>query len=250
MLLHNTFIHVLASDSMPAKRKQSTKEPESTLLPQRDYIEIALRFANHPKFQTVHEAQSIMWDVAGRDFDIAGPSGRDNYWNKWLCLINQEQDNLRRLLGNVLGDGDLPDDLEHTINVMMADKIRVIAQLESGHLRLHYEIAGVVSAAHLGVALLLHNDLESRLRKCGQCFRFFLAEGKRNRAKFCRGECADMNKAEKNAERQRVFNMRKWLEENEPKTLSRIDSLRKRKGDEAYKAELKSAYMKSKKRRK
>lgn len=242
-----TTLYVRERESMTSKRQQRKKASSNALLPERSYIDIALEFANHPHFKSVQDAQSIYRKVSGISFDVVGPD-RSDYWKKWLEIIHREQRVVRQIFESIVEFPDLPVGLENLINRSLVDKIKVRAKLTDGRLQLHYDVAGIVGAAPLGVALLIHNDMADRLRQCGQCARFFLAEGNRNRARFCRGECADLNKTEKNAERQRVFNMCKWLREHDPEMLAHLESIRKEIGEQAYKAKLNSEYMKSKKR--
>lgn len=231
-----------------SKRQGRKKVTSNALLPERSYIDTALEFANSFPFGSVNEAQAIYREVTGISFDVVGPD-RSDYWKNWLSKIRKEQRAVREILDSIVEFPDIPPGLENLINRIFVDKIRIRAKLSDGLLQLHYDVAGILGAAPLGVAFLVHSDMARKLRKCGQCARFFLAEGNKNRAMFCRGECAELNKAERNTERQRVFNMRQWLRKHEPETLSQIDALREKQGTEAYKAELRIAYTNSKKRR-
>lgn len=208
---------------MPARRKPDQMEPGKALLPERSYIDVALEFANHQRFKTVEEAQSIYRKVSGIESEVVGPD-RPDYWDNWLKDIRQEQTIVRNALISIVEYPDIPTVLEQTLNGALVGKLVVKAKLVGGRLQLHYEIAGVLGAAALGVAFLLHTDMAGQLRQCGWCAKFFLAEGIRNRAKFCRGQCAEENKAEKNRKRQLRHYQRTWLEENDPKVLADVEA--------------------------
>ena len=187
---------------MPARRKPDQTKPGKALLPERSYIDIALEFANHQWFKSVQDAHSIYRKVSGIKSEAVGPD-RPDYWDNWLKDIRQEQIIVRNALISIVESPDIPTVLEQTLNLALVGKLVIRAKLVRGRLQLHYEIAGVLGAAALGVAFLLHTDMAGQLRQCGWCAKFFLAEGVRNRAMFCRGECAAENKAERNRERQR-----------------------------------------------
>ena len=187
---------------MPAKRKPEESGQGKALLPERSYIDIALEFANHHRFDTVEQAHSIYREISGIESEVVGPD-RPDYWNNWLKDIRREQTIVRNALISIVANPDVPAVLEQTLNLALVNKIAAKVKLVGGELQLHYEVVGVLGAAALGVAFLIHTNMAGQLRQCGWCAKFFLAEGIRNRAKFCRGECADENNAEKNRERQR-----------------------------------------------
>lgn len=187
---------------MPSKRRPTRIGPGTALLSERSYIDIALEFANHQGFQSVEEAQSIYGKASGIESEVVGPD-RPDYWDAWLQKIRQEQTIVRNALISIVENPDVPAVLEQTLNLALVDEIKVKVKLVGGRLKLHYDVVAVLGAAALGVAFLIHTDMAGQLRQCGWCARYFLAEGIRNRAKFCRGECADQNNAEKNRERQR-----------------------------------------------
>lgn len=183
---------------MPSDRSQKRKNARKALHEERYFIDKALAFANSVLANSVEEAEELLLGDFGIQFEVEGPS------HKWLEAIHREQGLVRHLLAEIVEDPTLSQKLRRTINRLWLNNVGARPQLgENGQITFTYAMTGITDAARLGVALLFPTGLAARLRKCGQCGNFLLAEGQATRTQFCPGECAKLNELEKSRERRR-----------------------------------------------
>lgn len=200
---------------MARQREQGPKQAKPALqsdaseglpLPARAYVDMALEFANQVYAGSVAEAERVFWSPLGIRFEVQG-DGRP------MDRLRGHQRRIREMLAQISREPGLSPAREREINRWLGSEVQVRIGFAKSRITSAYLATSVTAAAALGVALLFELELAGRLRECEHCGRFFLAEGKRHRARFCPGECAEMNRAEKNAERQRRFQQRKKEQE-------------------------------------
>ena len=187
--------------TMSEQRSQNKMRSDEALFSERHFIEVTLAFANNVFASSVKGAESIFWNSLGFEFDVVGPI------DAWGRNIRTWQRRIRYLLRDIAEDPSLSPELEKKINRQVLNRVQARPQLHDGHMTMSYQTTDVVQAARLGVALLFHTGLATRLRECERkgCGKFFLAEGKRSRTKYCPGKCAKDEQREKNATRQAKF---------------------------------------------
>ena len=162
--------------------------------------------------------------------------------------LKRERRMTRAILRQVVDDPVLSHGLEKKINNWLKDERLCQLQFEDRELVSRFEtrwdLKGVIQEAKLGIALLFATDRAKFLRECEACENLFLAEGKRNRAKYCMPLCdeaIELKNKHRNKRQSEFRHRRKWLKENDPAAYAAVA---------AGKIDLKTAYDKSRRRRK
>ena len=193
----------------------------------RYYIEMAVQFANED-LSSVKLAEGMRYPVLGilsASLRIEIEHHEVDPSSEWLEEIQSEQRFIQRRLAEIVESPTLSPKQRLLINGFLLTKVTGQPQLdEDGHIETAYVVHGIAEAARLGVAFLYDTGLASRLRVCGLCEKFLLAEGQATRTKYCE-ECAEKNAREKTKERRRRNYRRNWLRDKDPEALAEVEAI-------------------------
>lgn len=227
---------------MAKKRFDKPIEVESTLREGRYFVGKAIAFANQPYSASMEDTVRLIFDDVGIIVvDVGTPD------TELLATIREERRRIRHVLADIVENPTVTKDLERKLNFWLRNDRTSLLQFVNGEMTLRFGMnadhpaLSIVDASHIGIAFLFPTNLARFLRACEECGDFFMAEGKRSKAKYCPGpgKCAEEIMKTSNVARVAKYREREWLKRNDPEAFADV---------EAGKIKLEAAYETSTKR--
>ena len=187
---------------MPPLRSEEEIEVPLSLRDTREYIDMALAFANQ-SFVDVRDAQQLMLDRFGIRYVIEGPEpivelpdGSSVKARHWL---HEKRKWARTVLGRIVDKKPLRSIDEKKIDCYVRE-MSVKLGFSSGQLTVKPPTIplDITVGVGFGIALLVETGLSASLRRCDECYRLFIG---RHSSKYC-SRCKGDVYAKKNADRQ------------------------------------------------
>lgn len=227
---------------MTKKRYDKPIESESALREGRYFVGKAIAFANQSYSASLEDAARLSFDDFGISVvDVGAPN------TELLATIRKERRRIRHVLADIVDNPTVTKDLERKLNFWLRNDRTSLLQFVNGEMTLRFGVnadhpaLSIVDESHIGIAFLFPTNLARFLRACEECGDFFMAEGKRSKAKYCLGpgKCAEEIKKTSNVARVAKYREREWLKQNDPEAFANV---------EAGKIKLEAAYETSRKR--